>query len=252
LHKVSDYNKSLYGVVTWDNLINYSDDANMIYLPKIYPPADCTQKRRFLRFRHLKHIALNGWDTTNNTSINHMFYNAYNIKSIPWFDTGNVIDFSWAFRGCRLVKDFPRFNTSNGINFSSMLRGCHAITSMCLIDTTKAQWLDSMFAENENLESLAIPRIPANAVTDFMLHNCISLTTITLSEIISNSLDMSSCPLTADSVLIVLNALDLNVSGKQVAFKTGLYATYTADEKAAIDTARNAAVAAGWTVVNMS
>jgi hypothetical protein len=252
LHKVSDYNKSLYGVVTWDNLINYSDDANMIYLPKIYPPADCTLLRRFSQFQHLKHIALNGWDTTNNTSINHIFYYAYNIKSIPWFDTGNVIDFSWAFRGCESVKDFPRFNTSNGIYFSSMLRGCNAITSMCLIDTTKAEWLNFMFAENKNLESLAIPRIPANAVTDFMLRNCISLTTITLSEIISNSLDMSSCPLTADSVLIVLNALDLNVIGKTISFKEGLYATYNGEERAAIDAVRNDAVAAGWTVVNMS
>ena len=252
LHKVSDYNKSLYGVVTWDNLINYSADANMIYLPKIYPPADCTLLRRFSQFQHLKHIALNGWDTTNNTSINHIFYYAYNIKSIPWFDTGNVIDFSWAFRGCESVKDFPRFNTSNGIYFSSMLRGCNAITSMCLIDTTKAEWLNFMFAENENLESLAIPRIPANAVTNFMLHNCISLTTITLSEIISNSLDMSSCPLTADSVLIVLNALDLNVIGKTISFKEGLYATYNGEERAAIDAVRNDAVAAGWTVVNMS
>ena len=252
LHKVSDYNKSLYGVVTWDNLINYSADANMIYLPKIYPPADCTLLRRFSQFQHLKHIALNGWDTTNNTSINHMFYEADNIKSIPWFDTGNVIDFSWAFRGCKSVKDFPRFNTSNGIYFSSMLRGCNAITSMYLIDTTKAQRLNSMFAENENLESLAIPRIPANADTDFMLHNCISLTTITLSEIISNSLDMSSCPLTADSVLIVLDALDLNVIGKTISFKEGLYATFNGDERAAIDAVRNDAVAAGWSVVNMS
>lgn len=189
LHKVSDYNKSLYGVVTWNNLINYFDNANMIYLPKIYPPADYTLLRRFSQFEHLTHIALNGWDTTNNTSIDHMFYNAYNIKSIPWFDTSNVIDFYGAFKSCQLVKDFPRLNTSNGIHFSSMFRGCYALTSMYLIDTTKAVTLDFMFAENRNLESLAIPRIPADASTNSMLDGCISLSTITSSEIISNDLE---------------------------------------------------------------
>jgi surface protein len=417
-NKVSDYNKSLYGQVTWDNVANYKNDAGMVYLPKIYPPStpnSCANK--FNGFKLVQHIAVDGWEFGQITSLEKMFYQCeklrtfgdwndrnlasattcnqmftsckaltlveiknlalplctdcasmfYGCSSATSFNLSNwnvssVTTMLYMFYGCSLATGFnlSNWNVSSVTTMAYMFYGCSSATSFNLSNwnvssvTTMAamfsncssatsfnlsNWnvssvttMASMFSScssatsfnlsnwnvssvtnmsymfygcsfatsfnfsNWNVSSvtnmsymffgcsfateidltgwvttsltsanymyqncsllMTLPYMVVSSTTSDSLYqivkNCNALQHITSSSTIRNDIAFLECPLTASSVLIVLNALDLNVSGKQVAFKTGLYATYTAAEKAAIDTARNAAVAAGWTVVNMS
>ena len=365
-NKVSDYNKSLYGQVTWDNVANYKNDAGMVYLPKIYPPStpnSCANK--FNGFKLVQHIAVDGWEFGQITSLEKMFYQCEKLRTFGDWNDRNLAsattcnqmfasckaltlveiknlalplcrDCASMFFGCSFATSFnlSNWNVSSVTNMSSMFYGCSSATSFnlsnwnvssvtnmsymfygcsCATSFNLSNWnvssvtdMSHMFSNCSFATSFNLSNWNVSSVTDmsYMFYGCSSVTEIDLtgwvttsltsanymyqncsllmtlpymvvssttsdslyqivkncnalqhiisSSTIRNNIAFLDCPLTASSVLIVLNALDLNVSGKQVAFKTGLYATYTADEKAAIDTARNAAVAAGWTVVNMS
>jgi len=365
-NKVSDYNKSLYGQVTWDNVANYKNDAGMVYLPKIYPPStpnSCANK--FNGFKLVQHIAVDGWEFGQITSLEKMFYQCeklrtfgdwnnrnlasattcnqmfasckaltlveiknlalplctdcasmfYDCSSATSFNLSNwnvssVTNMSYMFYGCSSATGFNLSNwkVSSVTNMASMFYGCSSATGFNLSNwkvssVTNMSYMfygcslaTSFNLSNWNVSSvtnmsymfsncssateidltgwvttsltsanymyqncsllMTLPYMVVSSTTSDSLYqivkNCNALQHIISSSTIRNNIAFLESPLTASSVLIVLNALDLNVSGKQVSFKTGLYATYTADEKAAIDTARNAAVAAGWTVVNMS
>jgi surface protein len=162
------------------------------------------------------------------------------------------------FYGCSSATGFnlSNWNVSSVTNMSYMFFGCSSATEIDLTGWVTTSLTSANYMYQNCSLLMTLPYMVVSSTTSDSLYqivkNCNALQHITSSSTIRNDIAFLECPLTASSVLIVLNALDLNVSGKQVAFKTGLYATYTADEKAAIDTARNAAVAAGWTVVNMS
>ena len=313
-NKVSDYNKSLYGQVTWDNVANYKNDAGMVYLPKIYPPStpnSCADK--FNGFKLVQHIAVDGWEFGQITSLERMFYQCeklrtfgdwndrnlasattcnqmfasckaltlveiknlalplctdcasmfYDCSSATSFNLSNwnvssVTTMLYMFYDCSSATSFnlSNWNVSSVTNMSYMFSNCSLATEIDLTGWVTTSLTSANYMYQNCSLLMTLPYMVVSSTTSDSLYqivkNCNALQHITSSGTIRNNIAFLESPLTASSVLIVLNALDLNVSGKQVVFKTGLYATYTADEKAAIDTARNAAVAAGWTVVNMS
>lgn len=287
-NKVSDYNKSLYGQVTWDNVANYKNDAGMVYLPKIYPPStpnSCANK--FNGFKLVQHIAVDGWEFGQITSLEKMFYQCEKLRTFGDWNDRNLAsvttcnqmfayckaltlveiknlalplctDCAQMFYSCSFATGFnlSNWNVSSVTTMASMFNGCSSATEIDLTGWVTTSLTSANYMYQNCSLLMTLPYMVVSSTTSDSLYqivkNCHALQHITSSGTIRNNIAFLESPLTASSVLIVLNALDLNVSGKQVAFKTGLYATYTADEKAAIDTARNAAVAAGWTVVNMS
>lgn len=66
------------------------------------------------------------------------------------------------------------------------------------------------------------------------------------------SLYFNESPLTAESVKTLLSHLaETPDEGATITFKNGLYAGYSAEDKAEIDALRNTATTNGWTIVNM-
>ena len=262
-NKVSDYNKSLYGQVTWNNVAQYKDDAGMVYLPKIYPPStpnSCANK--FNGFKLVQHIAVDGWAFGQITSLERMFYQCEKLRTFGDWNDRNLASATTCkemFFYCKKLTlvDIKNLALPLCTDLAQMFRDCTSATGFNLSgwDVSSVTNMTGMFYNCSSATGFNLSEWDVSSVTTmtYMFRDCTSATEIDLTGgTIRNTIDFSQSPLTAASVLVVLNALDLNVSGKQVGFKTGLYATYTAEEKAAIDTARNAAVTAGWEVLNMS
>ena len=97
------------------------------------------------------------------------------------------------------------------------------------------------------------PDIFNNTSNNANLYNSIStVENLYLSANATKNMELTNLPnLTAASVLNVLTHLDLTVSGKSVNFySSGL--TVTDDAQGSIQTAYDAAVAAGWTINNLT
>jgi surface protein len=159
-NKVSDYNKSLYGQVTWDNVANYKNDAGMVYLPKIYPPStpnSCANK--FNGFKLVQHIAVDGWEFGQITSLERMFSQCEKLRTFGDWNDRNLAsattckqmftsckaltlveiknlalplctDCASMFSGCSLATGFnlSNWNVSSVTNMASMFSGCSLAT----------------------------------------------------------------------------------------------------------------------------
>ena len=100
LHKVSEDNKALYGVVTLDNVAEYKD--KLVYLPK---------------------VSINSARLT----LNHVFNGFSNLVAIPIIDTSRITEMTGTFKGCYSLLYIPAIDFDKVTNTSTMCEGCTAL-----------------------------------------------------------------------------------------------------------------------------
>ena len=85
-----------------------------------------------------------------------IFSNCNNIKSIPYFDSSNIINFNGSFQSCHSLEYVPLIDTKNGTDFSSMFLSCRSLKTVPLFDTSKATTMANMFQNCFRLESVPL------------------------------------------------------------------------------------------------
>ena len=144
-----------------------------------------------------------------------------------WY-TSTITDMSNMFQGCSLLKslDLSNVDTSMVTNMNAMFRECSSLTSLDLsgFDTSNVEYMDDMFFDCSKLSNLKLGK-------DWASNSSIS------------SFDLSSCPLTRESAIDVLNKLAKRDNSPVITFsnKVNLY-------KSEIDVATNK----GWSVSGYS
>ena len=175
---------------------------------------------------YLTKIDLSGWDTSNVTNMSFMFQNCNSITSldVSGFNTSKVTYMGSMFNGCSLLTslDVSNFDTSNVTDMGNMFKGCSLLTTLDLsnFNTSKVSNMSDMFNSCYKLSNLTLG-------TDWASNSSIS------------SFDLSSCPLTHESAVDVINKLATRDNSPVIKFssKAGLY-------QSEIDIATNK----GWSV----
>ena len=227
---------------------------------------------------HLTKIDLSSWDTSNVTGMNSMFFNCSSITSldVSKFNTINATNMSYMFYNCSSLTslDVSKFNTSNVTFIDRMFSGCSSLTSLDVskFNTVKVTSMGYMFQDCSSLTSLDVSNFNTSNVTNmgYMFQGCSSLTSLdvskfntvkvtSMSEMFMNcsklsnltlgtdwasnsrisNFSLSSCPLTHESAVDVINKLATRSNSPVITFsnKVGLY-------QSEIDVATNK----GWSV----
>ena len=227
---------------------------------------------------YLTTIDLSGLDTSNYTSMNSMFQDYISLTSLDVsnFDTSKVGYTNSMFENCSSLTslDLSNWNTSEFYNMYCMFSGCRSLTSLEVsnFDTSKAgvmygifencssltsldlsNWNTStvevmsvMFSGCSSLTSLNVSNFDTSTVIEMkgMFMDCYKLTNLTLGENWASnssidSFDLSSCPLTHESAVDVINKLSARNNSPVITFRSevGLY-------QSEIDVATNK----GWSV----
>jgi surface protein len=161
-YKVSDANKALYGVINANNIGDYANDPNLVYLPKFDG-----ELKKGLNLKYVKAMPL--INMSNNTNANSMFEgysslltmppinmrnfvssalffnNCSNLQSLPFLDTSNITNMNLMFGRCSSLQAIPLLNTSNVTNMYSMFQNCGSLKDVPLLDTSKVENMQGMF-----------------------------------------------------------------------------------------------------------
>ena len=118
-------------------------------------------------------------DTSKVTDMDNMFNNCSSLESVPEMDTTNVTNMSGMFNGCSSIATIPEMDTSNVTNMNNMFNNCSSITGneevFSNLDTTKVTNMSGMFTDCTSLTNA--PEIDTSNVTNMssMFEGCTSL-----------------------------------------------------------------------------
>lgn len=245
--KVTEANKTKGALITWNNRANYKTDPDIRFFPKLQYRGSLAQA--FNGYKYLYAIPTDGWELTN-ASTDYAFANTYHLISI-----GNLIALGRAYGSLSIslysnflptLRAIGEFGSDIILNNNPVigsrqikeLRGLHLVS---LADgfNNFTNFLNYAYG----LEVLDVPPIPTgcNTANLFPSAPCI-LRSIPHSGKISASINLSGCcTLDRISVLVLLNALDAEVTGQTI--------TLHADVKALLSEADlQIATDKGWTV----
>lgn len=166
----------------------------------------------FKKCQSLTTLNLQPLDTSRATVMAGMFDGCAALTSLnlSGFDTSNVTQMTNMFRNCSSLKslNLSNFNTSKVRTMGGMFDGCSALTSVNLagFDMSKA----------------AFPN---------MFRGCTALTTVTgpISGI-TKDLDLSDCPLTAESAMVFINGLSEATDDVIITFRSSTYNLLTSEQ----------------------
>ena len=146
LHKVSDDNKALYGVVTIFNATNYKD--SLIYLPKI--------------------------DMGSTTLLNHRFSGCDKMVAVPFFFTNTIKETASVFNGCKTLTCVPLMDLTYSEVNSSIFAEC---LSLMHVPSIKIQVSTSLAYLFQSCHSLTTVNIYANKPESlaYTFFSCFSL-----------------------------------------------------------------------------
>ena len=187
--------QSIKGLDNW-NTTNATDMSSMFYNCNALTNVDVSKwdvknvtnfSSMFMECSALQSIkGLDNWNTTNATDMSFMFYNCTDLTSIASSNPGenpstNMTSTSASENIGNL--DFSNFRTAKVQNFSYMFFACKALRYIKGLDnwnTTAATDMSSMFASDENLQSLDLSKFDTSKVTTFesMFSGCSKLTSI--------------------------------------------------------------------------
>lgn len=91
------------------------------------------------------------------TSIDHAFYGAENVVSLPEIFTDKpdtLTSLSYAFGNCRNLEAIPAVSTAGAAYFVGAFRNCEKITDLSHINMNKAHTVDYMFSGCKSLKKL--------------------------------------------------------------------------------------------------
>ena len=109
------------------------------------------------------------------TTSRFMFFNCFLLKTLPLFDTVNVVATQSMFSTCTALTTVPPFNTINVVNMSSMFQNCAALITVPLFNTVNVVNIQDMF--NSCLILQSVPLFNTVNVTNFtqMFSGCAAL-----------------------------------------------------------------------------
>ena len=193
---------------------------------------------------------ISGWDVSNVTNISYMFTDCYALASIGKLDNWNVskvTDMSAMFNSndpskpliLKSIGDISRWDVSNVTDMLYMFRGCTSLDKLNMSSwntskvTTMYEAFSNFIAWNKytdfSIPKINIPPIPKNCNVDHAFSFDYSLTTIERSGKISKSLNFQWSPLTHDSAMVLINALDRENPGT-LTLSTATKDTLSAEE----------------------
>lgn len=204
---------------------------------------------------------ISDWNVGNVTSMRVMFNNCNTLASVGdlsnW-NVANVTNMSSMFNSndpskpliLKSIGDISRWNVSNVTDMSYMFRGCTSLNELNLSswNTSKVTTMYEAFSNfiawtkytDFSIPKINIPPIPKDCNVDHAFSFDYSLTTIESSGKISKSLNFQWSPLTHDSAMVLINALDSENVGT-LTLSTATKETLT-EEEIAIATGK------GWTI----
>lgn len=129
------------------------------------------------------------FDTGNGINFSYMFYQCNKLTEVPLYNTSNGTDFSYMFSYCISLLSVPLFNTQNGKNFSFMFSSCNKIAIFPDINTSKGTNFSYMFSSCSSM--INAPNINTNLGTNFnyMFSSCNKLKSVSIS--INNATSVS-------------------------------------------------------------
>ena len=181
-----------------------------------------------------------------------MFNNCSGLTSldISKFNTSNVINMSGMFNSCSGLTslDLSNFDTSNVMNMQSMFKSCSGLTSLDLsnFDTSNVMNMQYMFGWCDTLVNLYINFDTSN-VTNYDYFDSIFIRDYKLKNVVGKfegakvNLNLSDCPLTAQSAMVFINGLATVTEKRRLSLSATTYDSLTT-EQIAIATSK------GWTV----
>lgn len=187
------------------------------------------------------------FDFSNCTSMENMFYNCYNLTTVPAINTSKVTQMGSTFFNCTKLTTVSRMNTSKVTRMRYMFFNCSALATIPQLDTSNVKDMGDMFYNCRNLTT--IPAIDTSSATYMgrMFYYCAKLTTIpqldmsnctnledifiacraltslTLVGSLNADLELKHSPLNEDSIKSVLTAASktTNTTAKTLTFNTG-------------------------------
>ena len=181
-------------------------------------------------------------DTSSVTIMQNMFSDCYNLTTISQIDTSSVTIMESMFTNCFQLTTIPQIDTSSVTDMSYMFFSCSKLTTIPLIDTSSVTDMSYMFYSCSKLTT--IPLIDTSSVTDMtnIFRSCSSLADLGGLMGLKCDIDLSSCPLTHDSIMNIVNkAGDVTASPKTLTLGSTNLAKLSDEEKAV-------ATAKGWTL----
>ena len=206
-------------------------------------------RQMFQNCNNLASLDLSNFNTSNVTNMCIMFYNCDNLTSLDVsnFNTSNVTDMNSMFQNCNNLTslDVSNFNTSNVTDMNNMFNDCSNLKSLDVsnFDTSKVTKMYRMFEDNRALADLYL-NFDVSSVQDFyniFLHSDNLKNVVGKFEGAKYDLDLSYCPLTADSAMVFINGLATVTEKRRLSLSATTYDSLT-PEQIAIATAK------GWTV----
>ena len=234
---VSNFNTGK--VTDMSNMFNYCSSLTSLDLSSFNTSKVTSMNDMFNNCSSLTSLNLSNWNTSSvgtsgyGSSFNRMFYSCSSLKSldISSFDLSNTYSGSYysltdMFNGCKNLKTLKLPNSvsfnKTDISFNGMFYNCNYLESLDLSgwNTTNVTNMDEMFYSCWTLTNLTLG-------TDWASNSSIS------------SFSLSSCPLTRESAIDVINKLATRSNSPVIKFnsKVGLY-------QSEIDVATNK----GWSV----
>lgn len=158
-YKVSDDNKSLYGVLNWGNLSQYKD--RIVYLPKIDADNAINWESKFRDYKNMRAMP--------------MLSNANNIKR------GDGV-----FDGCGNLLYLPPLDLSEAGGASVFLQDCYYIRYAPAFNFIKATKLGYCFSTCRLLKHIDITTSSLLSSASYLFYSCLSL------ELVTGNLDVSN------------------------------------------------------------
>ena len=163
-------------------------------------------------------------------------YSKLTDVNIDKLNTSNVTDMSYMFFECKKLAslDLSNFDTSKVKRMDLMFDNCCDLTSLNLsnFDTSKVTDMSWMFYKCMSLASLDISsfNFTSTVATDNMFCLCKSLTDLKFGKNLKKPLNFSSCPLTHESALSVINGLAKVEQRQTIFFSEPTYDTLSKED----------------------
>lgn len=127
-------------------------------------------------------------DTSNVRRMDYAFFGDTNLSVIPLIDTSNVKSMDGTFENCSSLATIPELDTSK-VELLIMFSGCSSLTSLPKLNMSSAMYIVNTFANCTSLKTVGGFTNLGQAFTS------------------DQTLDMSSCPLSSESVTNIANTV---------------------------------------------
>ena len=134
---------------------------------------------QFATFYSLQEVVINA-TTTGVTSATQMFVNCLYLKSVPLFNTSNLVIANNMFEGCLSLETIPSFDFGKVTNPTAMFTSCLALTSVPALNFGSATSLYGMFYNCYNLMTIDGLTTTNSINFGYIFQGCISLETVPL------------------------------------------------------------------------